>query len=131
MSVRHEDVAVSADDDVGRRTERVGALSSHEHLAQLQEHFAFAIELGDLLTNAPARTSPVHWQGVGDPDVPFVIDVYAVGEGKHPLAEAAQELSTLVVMEDGIEIRANAGVGTASIDHPDSTVRRVDVDSSG
>src|SRR5262245_10974318 len=129
MSVCHEDVTVSADNDVGRRTERVGALSSDECLPQFQEHFALPIELGDLLTNTAARSSSVHRQGVGDPDVPFVIDVYAVGEGKHSLAEAAQELAALVVMEDGIEIRADAGVGTASIDHPDSTVRRIDVHS--
>ena len=129
MSVRHKDVAVSADYDVGGRTERVGALSCHERLPQFQEHFAFPIELRDLLTNIAARPSPIHRQGVSDPDVPVVIDVYAVGEGKHPLAEAAQELAALVVMEDGIEIRrANAGVGTASIDNPDGAVRRVGVD---
>src|SRR5688500_20200172 len=100
MSVRHEDVAVSTADYVGRRADGVAALSSHERLPQLQEHFAFAIELGDLLANTAACASPVHRQRVGNPDVPFVVDMYAVGEGKHPLAEAAQELAALVVVED-------------------------------
>ena len=129
MSVRHEDVAVSTDNDVGRRTERVGAPPCHELRPQGHEHFPVPTELRDLLTNVSARPSPVHREGVSHPDVPFRIDVYAVGEGKQPRTEAPQELAARIVMEDGIQIRFDTVVRTASIDNPDGTVRRVDVDA--
>ena len=58
------------------------------------------------------------------PEVPVRIDVDPVRPGEHPGTEAPDELPLLGEEEDGIHVRADAGIGAAPLDHPDVAVGR-------
>ena len=98
MAVGDENVAIPADDDVGRRAELVGAVPRHRARADLQQDLAARAELRDLLSHVAARAAAVGRQRVGDPDVALLIHVDAVRERKQVGANVPDQVPVCVVV---------------------------------
>src|SRR4029079_3947981 len=99
--------------------------STDSRLAECQKYPALWRELEDLIA-----FDVVDDPRVDNPDVAGGVELEAVRKHEHPLAEAAQELSGGIELQNGIDIRIGARVGTASLEHPDIALR-VHVDRVG
>ena len=151
VAFRDEDVAVRIGDHVIRLIERRGIRRLAGHvaagLAERQQHLAIGAELDHLVADHLGRhrrqrrisglAGPAGRQvalTVGHPDVAVAIDVDAVREDEHALAEARDHLAALVELEDGLERRhfilgaIPAGIRRAPLGDPDAAAVLVDVD---
>src|SRR5262249_16313167 len=114
VAVGDEDVAVGRGDHRGRLVERVGTIAGDAGLAEGQQHFALGTEFEDLVPLAVPALA------VRYPDVAVTIDVHAVGEDEHAGAEAAEELPRGIELQNRRIHLAGAGVGAATLAHPDA-----------
>ncbi len=149
-----QDVAVRIGNNVVRLVERrgIGRLSGHvaARLAERQQDFALRRELDHLVAHH-LRGHRGQWRigrrtrrargevalTVGDPHVAVTIDVNAVREHEHALAEARHHLAVRIELEHGVERRhlalraIPAAVGLAALGNPDAAAVLVDIDRAG
>src|SRR6266567_323819 len=57
---------------------------------------------------------------VGDPDIPVIVDAYAVRADKHLGAECDHHLARCVIFGDRIDVRVLTGVAAAAVEHPEA-----------
>ena len=79
-------------------------------------------------SSAPAGRPRRVVLSVADPDVSVSVHVNSVGKNDQSRAEALHELAGGVELQDGIEVRVEARVGTATLADPDARAVFVDFD---
>ena len=139
VPVGDEDVAVGRNGHAGRPVEGIRAAAGHAGFAERHQYLALGAELEDLLAQRGARERagrgarrhPEH-RGVpvrvGRPEVALPVDGEAVGEREHPGAQARQEPSGRIELQDRRVGAADArcvarrhGV-EAAVEDPDAAV---------
>jgi hypothetical protein len=153
MSLRDEDVAVGRDQYIVRLVEEVGRRCAAGFTERHQE-LALGAELEDLMTACRSR----EWTGasrrrarrslcrlwrrrrrrrivlaIGDPEVAVTVDVDPVRKNEQPLAEARDQFSRCVKLQNRGQVRhlpgrpIEAAIGTASFSHPDASSVLIDL----
>ena len=103
-----------------RRAER------EQHLAlraELDDGVALALRVGELLQLGRGRRPRVD-----HPHVALLVDVHAVRPQDDAGAKALHDLAARIELDDGIDGRAGAGIGAATIAGPDVLAVGIDVD---
>ena len=120
VSVQDVDLAAGCDHNLRWPVEAVELVAPHPRDAERHEDLTLRAELEDLLPfpciRSRLRASPR--RAVGDPDVAFVIDEEAVGPCKNSASEVRHDVSIEIELEDGIQLRIDATVGAAAVQHP-------------
>ena len=120
VRVGHVDLSVGGHHHVRRLGEVGGRVAGFSGRAQRHQQLALG---GELQHRMPGRGGAVPPR-VGHPDVALMVHVDPVRPRDHPAAEAPQQVPLLVEEEDGIHIRAYAGVRAAALRDPDVSVER-------
>ncbi len=132
MPLGDEDAAIRGHQHVVRLVEKLGFPGAADP-AEGEEERAVRTELEDLVALA-GGVSLLGGPGagaVGDPHVPIAVDEDAVGGKDQPGTEALHQRSGRIELEDRIEVRSGATVGTAALGDPDAPAILVDLDRAG
>src|SRR6516225_11028692 len=99
MALRHEDIAVRRDVDVGRLIERIGRarVAGNAWLAQRHQYLAVLAEFDDGLALAALG------HGVGYPYVTFTVHMEAMRVVDHAAAEFGLQIAVSIELHDRIE----------------------------
>jgi hypothetical protein len=99
----------------------IGLGAPHASDSESQQDLTVRAELEDLLPlpHGGSRLGPSARGAVGDPDLAVSIDEEAVRPCEDPSSEVLHEVSVEVELEYGIQLRIDATVGAAAVQHPD------------
>ena len=133
MSLAHVDAAVRADHHVVRLGEvrrRVAGLSRG---AEDEQDFAFGAELDNLMSvqrsiRGALEFPRIRRPSVGNPDVALAVDIHPVGPGDQPGTEALDDVTVGIELDDRIDVRFGARVGSTPVAGPDMHTVHIDVD---
>ena len=124
VTVGHEDVTVRGGDDVARLVELAGPAAGLSGGSETHQHFALGAELDHLVSLGSGLVA----LGIGDPNVPLVVDVKSVGEHEESGAELGEDFAGVTIeLQNRIHcgvLLATAGqrVRSASVIDPDVAV---------
>ena len=131
MAIGDVDGAVAGDDHVARLIEGCSAGGTNPRGTQSHQEFTVRAELHDHMPLAFApRVLPVGTRRVGHPDMTRRVDVQPVWLDQHAAAEAGDDPSGGVELEDGIEVKAGTAVVAASLRDPNVLAVPVHVDAT-
>ena len=117
MAVQDVNLPGGSDHYLRWPVEAVEPVAPHACDAEGHEDLTLRAEFKDLLPfpygRSRLRASPC--RAVGDPDVAFVIHEETVGPREQSASEVRYEISVQIELEDGIQLRIDATVGTAAV----------------